>query len=1208
MRLTNRARRVVLTIGIILGLILLVLVSLSLLVRIPSIQARIRPRIESELLAALDREVEIGEVHLDLLPLSFDIRNIRIASRKRIEEGVLAEIDGVEVYPSLLDLLRARLRLRRIVVRHPVVTLDLPPAEGKPAPPAPGPAMPVTLPAGIEHVAIRDGSVVWQGAGVQVAVTGFDADVRAPGGALEGTLNIRHSQIRAGATPFLIEDLVLKAEVDGDDIHVTQLHLTALEADVEVQGKVVGFLAEPTFDLSVRMRGELDDLFAHEPPFPLEADFLLEGKVTGPVTDPSFTGDAALGSGQIEGIAMSGMTALVQANQRELRVKQLTLKTATGDLTGDIALTWKKLRYRLALRGERIHLGELLQVFMGEAPVGGKVTVRVQATGEGADLTKAKGKANLRVKEFHLSDHPKDRGHVQLALEVRNGRVHVKQAKVELASTRLRTKGVVTLGGDVDLNVDIRFSKLEDFGRLLGTDPGELDGQATVKGRLKGPLTDPVLRGTLNWTKGTLLEVTFDSVRAPVEIAFARQTLNSPSFIVRRQKLRGDLKVGLTLAPKPPDRKLLLKHDLTLDIDGKITSPLQQFIGIFADGAEEFTGMMDLKMKVQGTPEKLRGQGKLAVTDALILKERWERMRASVLLDLQQKRVSLEQLEVQRGREKIAGRVELDFKGFQKFELTSTPLAIERLAVLQHSGLTGTIKARSVKGEGPLGKPRVTAKLEVGDLAYRGVGFGRGEGTLTWEAAQERLTGLLSLPERGYTLRADLTTAAPNPYELTLTLDKGDLGTLLRVVWDRLPDQVSGVASGQINVGGRLGKGTPERATVDLETAQLDIQGRSFKTEGRTHLSFDGKQLTISPLSLDVEGGKLNVGGTLGEKMDLTIQGTAPMVLATILSPEIQDGKGLLDLNVAIQGTQRTPKYHGHVRAKDASLRLRVHPEPVEDLTGEVRFTETTVETTDLQARWGGGTVGVTAQGKLEKQVWGWRLQFNLDEGRAKRVLITNEQPENPRVSGNLRVNGELTTAGGAEWLASLGGQVRIKMVRGRIHRTIALERILALLNIRGLFRRGPKGRGMRYDSISATVDFEHGIADTKNFKLRSPALRAGGIVRLNLPARTIDALVAVQPLQLVDAAVRAVSRLPVIRQVGIGTVLFGGRKSVLVVTYRIEGPLDHPTITNVPTRSHDKSVLEILEDDLDLPDGYLSGSDQEPAGENPTPSSKPSS
>ncbi len=1208
MRMTKRARRVVLTIGIILGLILLVLVSLSLLVRIPSIQAQIRPRIESELLAALDREVEIGEVRLGLLPLSFDIRNIRIASRKRLDEGVLAEIDGVEVYPSLVDLVSLRLGLRRIVVRHPVVTLDLPPAEDKPAPAAPGPAMPVTLPAGIEHVAIRDGSVVWRGSGMQVAVTGFDADVRAPGGALEGRLNIERSRIQVGATPFLIEDLVLRAGVDGGDIQVKQLHLTALGADVEVQGKVVGFLAEPTFDLSVRVQGELDDLFAHEPPFPLEADFLLEGKVTGPLTDPSFTGDAALGSGQIKGVGMSGMTAVVQANRRELRVKQLTLETAGGNLTGDIVLTWKKLRYRLALRGERIHLAELLQVFMGEAPVGGKVTVQVQATGEGADLTKAKGKAHLRVREFHLSDHPKDRGHVQLALEVRNGRVHVKQAKVEFASTRLRTQGVVKPGGDVDLNVDIRFSKLEDFGRLLGTDPGELDGQATIKGRLKGPLTDPVLRGTLDWTKGTLLEVTFDSVRGPIELSLARRTLTLPSLTVRRQKLRGDLKVGLILAPKPPDRKLLLKHDLTLDIDGKITSPLDEFLGIFAKGSVPLAGPMRLKVRIQGTPETLHGQGTLVLTDAVILDEPWEQMRASVHLDLQQKRVSLEQLELLRGGERVAGRFALDFDGVSQFELSSTPLAIERLAFLQNSGLTGTVKVRSVKGEGPLGKPRVTAELEVGDLAYRGVGLGRGEGTLTWEGAQEQLTGLLSLPERGYTLRGDLTTAAPNPYEVTLALDKGDLGTLLRVVWDRLPDQVGGVGSGQINVGGRLGKGTPERATIDLETAQLDIRGYSFKTEGRTHLSFDGKQLTISPLSLDVEGGKLNVGGTIGEEMDLTIQGTAPMVLATILSPEIQDGKGLLDLNVAIQGTQRTPKYRGHVRAKDASLRLRVHPEPVEDLTGEVRFTETTVETTDLQARWGGGTVGATAQGKLEKQAWGWRLQFKLDDGRVERVLVTNEEPENPRMSGELRVHGELTTAGGAEWLASLGGQVRIKMVRGRIHRAIALQRILTLLNIRGLFPSGAEGEGMPYDSISATFDFEDGIARTKNLKLRSPALRGGGIVQLDLPERTIDALAAVQPLQLVDKAVRAVSNLPVIRQIGIGTVLFGKRKSILVVTYRIEGPLDHPTITNVPTRSLEEKVLDIFEDNLDLPDDYLSGSDQEPAGEKPTSSSKPSS
>jgi len=617
---------------------------------------------------------------------------------------------------------------------------------------------------------------------------------------------------------------------------------------------------------------------------------------------------------------------------------------------------------------------------------------------------------------------------------------------------------------------------------------------------------------------------------------------------------------------------------------------------------------MRIKTKIRGTPDTLREEGTLTLTDVVILEEPWERVHATVNLDVKRKRVSLERLEFQRGRERVAGHAEISFDGFARFDLTSNALAIERLAVLQDSGLTGTVEIQSLKGEGPIGQTRVAAELEVGDLAYRDVSLGGGHGTLTWEEPQEQLKGLLVLPERGYTIRANLATTTPNPYDLTLTLDKGDLVTLLNIGQGPMPARLTAVGSGQIDVGGRLVEGTPERAVLELTEAQVDVEGRSFKTPGRTHLTFQDGQLTISALSLAGEGGTVTAEGRIGEEMDLTVQGSAPMVLAALVSPEIVDATGLLDLDVKIQGSQKLPRHRGHVRTKDSSLTFRVHPEPLQDLAGDVRFTETMIETSDLKARWGGGTVGVTAQGKLEKQVWGWRLQFNLDEGRAERVLITNEQPENPRVSGNLRVNGELTTAGGAEWLASLGGQVRIKMVRGRIHRTIALERILALLNIRGLFRRGPEGRGMRYDSISATVDFEHGIADTKNFKLRSPALRAGGIVRLNLPARTIDALVAVQPLQLVDAAVRAVSRLPVIRQVGIGTVLFGGRKSVLVVTYRIEGPLDHPTITNVPTRSHDKSVLEILEDDLDLPDGYLSGSDQEPAGENPTPSSKPSS
>ena len=48
MHLTKRGRRVIFTIGMIVGVALLVFASLSLVVQIPSIQAQIRSRIQSD--------------------------------------------------------------------------------------------------------------------------------------------------------------------------------------------------------------------------------------------------------------------------------------------------------------------------------------------------------------------------------------------------------------------------------------------------------------------------------------------------------------------------------------------------------------------------------------------------------------------------------------------------------------------------------------------------------------------------------------------------------------------------------------------------------------------------------------------------------------------------------------------------------------------------------------------------------------------------------------------------------------------------------------------------------------------------------------------------------------------------------------------------------------------------------------------------------
>lgn len=1185
MRVSGRARKILLTIGIVVGVVLVLFVSLPLAVQIPSIQAQIRSRIQSELHTQLDREIEIGDVGLGLFLRSLEVRNIRIASGERLEDGVLAEIEAVEVYPSLADLLRLRIGLNRIVVRRPTVTL--PQAEAKPtAPPTdrPSPAapsMPVAVPLGIQDVEILDGSI--RVSDTQVTVARLHANLQAPAGAIGGTLTIRQTMIQTGATPFLVHELVLKAGIEGEDIKVTEVHLSAQGADVEAQGRVFRFLSDSTIDLTLKTRSDLAKVFPEGPPVPLRGDFSLEGKIAGPLADPSFTGRATVGRGQIKDVALSGMTVGVEANRRDLHLKQLTLKTSSGDLAGDVTLAWDKLRYDVALRGERVDLTDVLRIATGDAPVGGQATIHVQATGEGTDLTKAKGQANLRVEGFHLGDD-KDRGHVTFVLDGRDGRVHVRQGEVELASTSLRTTGVVKLGGDLDLDVDMRFSKLVDFGRLLGADPGDVDGQATIKGRLTGPIADPTLRGTLEWTNATLLEVTFDSLRAPVEIAFARQTLDSPSMTVLRQELRADLKVRLILAPKPPDRKILLKYDLTLDIDGGIEGPLEELLGIFVQGSVPLAGPIHLKTEIRGTPDTLRGEGALTMTDAVIVDEPWQQVHATVKLELQKKKVWIEGLELQRDSEKVAGHFDIGFDGSSQFALSSNRLAIQRLAPLHDSGLTGTVTVVSAEGQGPIGHPRVDITFEVADLAHHDVNVGDGQGSLTWDLSQDRLTGQLSIPERGYSLRPNITTKAPHPYEATLTLEKGELGTLLRLVQGNVPAHVGGVASGRIDVAGRLGE-VPERATVNFDAARLDIQEQTFQTEDPFRLTFEKGELTIVPVTLSGEASRITVGGTIGKQMDLKIAGAAPAALVTLVSPEVRDAKGVVDLDVTVQGPQLAPRYLGHIQTKDTSVALHAHPEPIKDLQGEIRLTANAVETDGLKAQWAGGKIDAKLRGKLEDQGWGWRFQVILEEARVERIFVNPEgEKKDPMATGPLRVSGDITAGGAADLLATIGGQVRFEAVDGVIQRTFSLEKALKLVNLSFLFERGPGGKGLPYTELSGTFNLENGIAKTKDWKLDSPVLQVVAVGQLDLPQQNVNALMVVQPLQLSDKVLRAVGDAPIIKQAGIGTLLFGRNRSFMVVTYRVHGSLSDPEVEKVPTKAVDKGVLGIFGRTLNLP------------------------
>jgi len=1198
MRLSKGVKRVVLGLGIALGLVLIVLVSLSLLIRLPFIQAEVQSRIQSELHARFDLEVQIGGAHLDPLLRSLKISNLRLSQQGRPQGDAFLEVDSVELYPNTWDLLRLHLRLDRVLLRRPKVRIKLLQGETGREKPTAFPTTSLSLPLGVKHFEVQDGEVVWGDTRKKITLTGLQGDIRATVEDVEGSISIAEAKIEAGAMSLLLADLGLQAELRGNDIQVNQIHLTALGSVFEGQGRLRSILNDPAISLAINARGKIEDLLPRKPPIPLRGNFRLEGKITGPIMDPTFTGQASVGQGQVEQVAVLGMHMAVEANRNRLRLKQLDMRGVDGTLTGDMTLTWKSLQYRLNLLGKRVNLTRILRLIVGEAFVGGHTTIEAQVVGEGTDLSKLKGRINVSVEDFHLLKRPEERGHVRFSLEGRDDRIQIRRLEIAIAQTLLTAEGTLEPGETLKMSVVAQTSKLEQIAGLFGSKPELLAGEAKFKGHLTGSLADPVLKGSLDWTKVTLLGVTLASVRGPVELAMAQRTLNSPSLDAIRQNLRGKFHVGLTLLPKPPDRKLKLKHDLKLKIDGDIEGPWKEFIGIFIKRTSKETlpvaGTMQLKAGIRGTPNMLSGQGKLVIMDGSVLDVTFDRSDATV--HLKDRKVSLKGLKIQQGNGTMVGNWEVSFDGYTRWDFSSTPISIEGLAFLGDADITGTAEILYAKGEGPLGLEHVTSKLKFEDLSYHGVILGPGEGTITWDGSQQYSTGLLVLPERGYSFQGDLSTVADFPFKGTLTLEKGDLGSLLRIVWDRLPTQISGIGTGQIDVSARLKERILDLVAVDLRTAKIEIQGHSFQTAGTTELTFKNGQLTIPPLTLTGEGTDIALGGTIGKEINLTIRGTAPTVLASILSPEISGAKGVTNFDMVIQGPRALPRYRGRIETKDSSLTLRGHPEPIEKLRGEIRFTESSAESTGLEAQWGGGKLRVTLQGKREQKGWRWPIEYTLEDARVERIVVTRKDEELPAlVTGELQSSGNLTitTAPGLEWLSSLEGKVKVKALNGNILRSFVLEKILTAINLTGLFKKGPGEKGMHYDELSATFLLDKGVAKTEDLLLRSPSLRGGGTGQIDLVHLTCDAQVAVQPLQLTDRVLRTASNLPLIKHLGVGSFLFGKDKSILVVPYHVHGPLANLQLDHVPIRGVEGGVLGIFENTLELPANLLLRSGQ---------------
>ena len=178
------------------------------------------------------------------------------------------------------------------------------------------------------------------------------------------------------------------------------------------------------------------------------------------------------------------------------------------------------------------------------------------------------------------------------------------------------------------------------------------------------------------------------------------------------------------------------------------------------------------------------------------------------------------------------------------------------------------------------------------------------------------------------------------------------------------------------------------------------------------------------------------------------------------------------------------------------------------------------------------------------------------------------------RLTGFLDLKADIASSGSnvTEMKKNLRGDVDVVLKDGVIKKSNVLVKIFALLNVQKMFEgKFPQfgEMGMAYETMSATVTIDKGIAETSNLSIEGADIRFAGMGAVNIADETVDGKLGAAPLVTIDALV---SKIPFA-----GYILTGENKSLLTFYFKIKGPLIDPEVLLIPIQSMATTVFGIL-------------------------------
>ena len=1077
-------------------------------------------QIERQASQATGAEVRIQDFALHLPTLAADVYGITVRGNEPASARPLARAEQLTVRLKIVSLLRKKVDLSEIVLRHPAVNLQVRKDGTTNLPSAPRSSNntstnPFDL--GIQHVLLEQGEIYYNDVKTPLNADLHDLqlEIRSDllGKGYDGSLSYRNGHVQYGEMKPLPHNLTADFNATRSEFKLNPLVFSVASSTIRLEGQVQNY-AQPsgsgTYIITlhpkdvgsavknaavpsgeVTVRGSVR--YQQQPNVPAIRSLALNGHLTGR--------ELAVNTSDLQAIVQNirGAFELVNGN---LSVRGLEADLLGGHVTATAMIehldsnSVAKLHASVQAISLSATNAALRTASLDPMPLNGQVSGTADA-GWAGDIKKVKAQTEIVLKAALVSGSSRSSvpvdGAVHLSYDGHSGVATLADTSVHTPQTRVEVNG--TVGQNLNLNLKVHAADLKELDALaaaferggvqkpastVSRPSVSLGGAADLQAFVEGSINDPHIRGQLAGRNLQVANTEWRSLDLVLQASKAGVSVRNGSLVNARQGYvhfaAGSGLANWHYQPSSPitadvtARRLAINELLQL---ARLNYPV--------------SGTLSVDLAMHGSQLSPVGSGSIRLTQANAYGQSLQQL-------LIESRANGDALTSSLDLSSPAGSAKGNLvfypenKGYQ-LQLDIPGINLAQLNAVQEKnlGMAGTLTL-TANGRGTLDDPQLSITAQVPRLQVRDASVSKIKADVNVAKHQARLDldseiaqtpvqarGTMNLGD-GHYMQAELDTKGI-PIEGLLALyspgkSNGPRGTL----------EVHASAEGPLDDKNRM------QAQLTIPTLNANYQGLQIGNRQPLRLHYANSLFTLDPAEIAGTDTTLKIQG------QLPLQGNAPATLSATGTVDVQllrffqndlQSSGKLQLDVRSSGSTAHPAVQGQVRLQNVSLISGEAPMGLQNLNGTLDVSNDQVTISQLTGESGGGQI--SARGAIRYQP---ELRMNVVL-QAKSVRV--------RYQDAIRtvLGGELNLAGTTQ-AANLNGRVLID--------SLSFTQNFDLATFAGQVQSGPES--MPSEGMSNKIKLDIAVQTARDMNLTSSSVSLQGQANLRVVGTAADPVI----------------------------------------------------------------------------------------------------